>query len=309
MSPPAAKAARPRPPRRRDHKTRAHDPAGFVISLSAMSENTRRAYEHDAREFVQWCERGGCPDASALDHRVLRRYLALPPDPRLLTVVDRPQGRVGARVPPPPPPPRRARPRRRRRGPGAEGRAPPAAHAAPQGSRRAARRSRPNEAEPDDPGALRDLAIVELLYGAGLRVSECCGLDVGDVDLTPEPRSPRSEKVQKSAGCRSANRPATAVAAYVRTGRAAWPSSPTTQCGGRASALFVNARGRRMTPRDVRRVLDRHPLADGRVIAPPRAAARLRHAPPRRGSRSQSSSGAARTRRCGNDTDLHSRDP
>ena len=35
----------------------------------------------------------------------------------------------------------------------------------------------------DDPRALRDLAVVELLYGAGLRVSECCGLDVGDVDL------------------------------------------------------------------------------------------------------------------------------
>ena len=35
----------------------------------------------------------------------------------------------------------------------------------------------------DDPRAWRDLAVVELLYGAGLRVSECCGLDVGDVDL------------------------------------------------------------------------------------------------------------------------------
>src|SRR5258708_17146705 len=54
----------------------AHDAEGFALALSAMSENTRRAYEHDAREFVQWCERGGCPDASALDHRALRRYLA-----------------------------------------------------------------------------------------------------------------------------------------------------------------------------------------------------------------------------------------
>lgn len=34
-----------------------------------------------------------------------------------------------------------------------------------------------------DPTALRDLAIVELLYASGLRVSELVGLDVADVDL------------------------------------------------------------------------------------------------------------------------------
>ena len=33
-------------------------------------------------------------------------------------------------------------------------------------------------------------------------------------------------------------------------------------------ALFVNARGHRMTPRDARRVLARHPLADGRTLHP-----------------------------------------
>ncbi|WP_105566420.1 tyrosine recombinase XerC [Microbacterium halophytorum] len=34
-----------------------------------------------------------------------------------------------------------------------------------------------------DPIALRDHAALELLYGAGIRVSELCGLDIGDVDL------------------------------------------------------------------------------------------------------------------------------
>jgi integrase/recombinase XerC len=38
-------------------------------------------------------------------------------------------------------------------------------------------------AQPGDPGALRDLAIVELLYASALRVSELTGLDVGGVDL------------------------------------------------------------------------------------------------------------------------------
>jgi site-specific recombinase XerD len=35
----------------------------------------------------------------------------------------------------------------------------------------------------DDPCSLRDRAILELLYGAGLRVSELVGLDVADLDL------------------------------------------------------------------------------------------------------------------------------
>ncbi|MGW0037132.1 tyrosine recombinase XerC [Gordonia sp. NPDC003376] len=36
--------------------------------------------------------------------------------------------------------------------------------------------------DPDDPIALRDRAIVELLYGTGIRVGELCGLDLDDVD-------------------------------------------------------------------------------------------------------------------------------
>ncbi|MCU1445875.1 tyrosine recombinase XerC [Cryobacterium sp.] len=39
-------------------------------------------------------------------------------------------------------------------------------------------------AQTGEPGAVRNLAIIELLYASGLRVSELVGLDVGDVDLS-----------------------------------------------------------------------------------------------------------------------------
>lgn len=35
-----------------------------------------------------------------------------------------------------------------------------------------------------DAAAMRDLAVLELIYGSALRVSEACGVDVGDVDLS-----------------------------------------------------------------------------------------------------------------------------
>lgn len=40
-----------------------------------------------------------------------------------------------------------------------------------------------DRASTGDPVELRDLAIVELLYASGIRVSECCSLDLGGVDL------------------------------------------------------------------------------------------------------------------------------
>jgi site-specific recombinase XerD len=243
----------------------AHDPDGFAAALSALSENTRRAYEHDAREFVQWCERGGCPDASALDHRVLRRYLAyLQTRGFSRSSTARKTASVRAYL----------RHLRRR---GILDRDVATAVQAPKGARRLPRMPRPKEAasllgemedlaKSDDPGAWRDLAIVELLYGAGLRVSECCGLDVGDVDL----RRRTVTVLGKGAKVRRLplGAPACdAVAGYLRHGRPAWPAAaqPSAEAD---RALFLNARARRMTPRDVRRVLDRHPLADGRSLHP-----------------------------------------
>ena len=167
----------------------------FAASLAGRSAHTRAAYEHDVAEFVAWAERGGCADPRALDHRTLRRYLAyldtrgfarssisrkaaaLRSYLRFLKrhgVIDQDPGRSlrapkGAGRPAPGHPQRRGRRPARRR-------ASTAAHDA--GDRAEAG---------DDPVVvaivLRDLAVLEVLYGAGLRVAECCGLRIADCDL------------------------------------------------------------------------------------------------------------------------------
>ena len=98
--------------------------------------------------------------------------------------------------------------------------------------------------------ARRDLAVLELLYGAGLRVSECCGLDVGDVDLPPaDGHRARQGRQGPPAPARRAGVPKRSARTSGTRARRCWSSRPT--------ALFVNARGNRLTPRDARRVLAR----------------------------------------------------
>jgi site-specific recombinase XerD len=109
---------------------------------------------------------------------------------------------------------------------------------------------------------LRDLAVLEVLYGAGLRVSECCGLRISDCDLdrglvTVLGKGSKVRRVPIGA-------PAVdAVAAWLDRGRAVLATSDSP-----ADLVFLNRRGRVLTPRDARRVLERHPLPDGRAVHP-----------------------------------------
>lgn len=102
--------------------------------------------------------------------------------------------------------------------------------------------------EGDPALAARDRAIAELLYGAGLRVAELCGLDLGDVDVrrglvTVTGKGDKQRRVPL-------HRPGTeAVRAWLGHRAATMtPSSPS-------AALFFNRRGARLGPRDVRRLL------------------------------------------------------
>jgi integrase/recombinase XerC len=240
------------------------DVDGYVASLTAASPHTREAYERDVRQFVTWAERGGCTEPASLDHAKLRRYLAYLGTQRLarrtisrkaaslrsfLRYLKR-HGTVGDSG-------------RSLRAPKGSARLPRVPHAAEA----TALLDQAGSAEPlADPVAralvLRDVAVLEILYGTGLRVSECCGLTPGDCDLARRTLT----VLGKGAKVRRLPLGAPAAAAletWLRDGRTvvAGPESPP-------DAVFLNQRGKRLSPRDARRILERHPLPDGRTLHP-----------------------------------------
>ena len=100
----------------------------------------------------------------------------------------------------------------------------------------------------ESPVDRRDLAVLELLYAAGLRVSELCGLDRGDVDLRD-----RTVTVLGKGGKQRRVPVHTAAVDALR----AWFEDGRETMDGPPEAVFVNRRGARLGPRDVRRILDR----------------------------------------------------
>jgi site-specific recombinase XerD len=100
----------------------------------------------------------------------------------------------------------------------------------------------------------RDDAVLELLYGSGLRVSEVCSLKAGDVDakrqwLSVWGKGSKERRVPLSAPA------ADALAAWLGGGRRELLDTSSTS-PPTSDALFLNRRGRPLTPRDVRRILD-----------------------------------------------------
>jgi integrase/recombinase XerC len=238
------------------------DVEGFVGSLTGSSPHTRKAYQSDLRQFVAWAERGGAAGPQTVDHLVLRRYLAY------LTTRGMARPTIA----------RKAAALRsffgwlRRRGvvtvdPTRNLRAPKGDRRLPRVPKASELSTLLDEAPAELEGvaaavALRDAAILEVLYGAGLRVSELCGLGPSDVDV----RGGMVTVLGKRSKIRRVPLGEVAIAAiraYLDGGRTilSEPSSPP-------DALFLNRRGRRLTPRDARRIMERHLLSDGRAVSP-----------------------------------------
>ena len=104
----------------------------------------------------------------------------------------------------------------------------------------------------DDPVIdLRDRTVVELLYGSGLRVSELCGLTRADISpdydvvtVWGKGNKQRRLPVSEPAGDE--------LKSWLERGRQTLVNSESP-----ADAVFLNRRGRTLSPRDVRRILDR----------------------------------------------------
>jgi integrase/recombinase XerC len=227
----------------------------FLASLTSVAPRTVEAYGGDLAGFVEWAGRGGVTGPEAVDRTLLRRYVA-----HLATrrYAKRSIARKVSAL-------RRyfAWAARTDRIPAD----PASGLSAPRGEGRLPRVLRHDELVTllDDPpfpesGDDRDLrarddALLELLYGSGLRIGEACALGPADLDLD------RGRAVVWGKGGKQRAVPLSepAVDALRR-----WIDGPRADLAAASSdidALFLNRRGRRLTPRDARRILDRRAAA------------------------------------------------
>jgi site-specific recombinase XerD len=213
------------------------------LSGAGISDATRRAYASDLREFASWY--GGGP-LEQVDVRILADWVAdlgrarpggkLAPatiSRKLAAVRGLLRFSLGAdRVPDTPFRPRRAR------------------HL-PDAPKLAEVDALVSDLGGDDALDLRNQAIVELVYSAGLRSAEAVGLDLGDVDFEQELVHVRSGKGAKDRVIPLGEEGAHLLALYLRRAR-------PELARGANDAFFLSATGRRLDTSTLRRLVP-HP--------------------------------------------------
>ena len=219
--------------------------------MAGLSPATVRAYSSDIERFSEWATRGGAGGPADVDRILLRRYLAFMATRRYSKSTI---ARVAASV-------RCYFQWCAKRGlidcdPSTHLSAPSPASRLPRLLTHAELEALLDPEKPALGGVSsdvdrRDDAVLELLYGAGLRVAELCALDLDDLDL--------ARRVVTVTGKGSKQRQVLIHDRCVGSIRA-WlegPRSALTREDSPTRALFFNRRGRRLGPRDVRRLLDR----------------------------------------------------
>jgi integrase/recombinase XerC len=102
--------------------------------------------------------------------------------------------------------------------------------------------------EEETPAALRDCAMVEVLYASGARVAELCGLDLGDIDYERQTIRVLG-KGNRERTIPIGNPAMSALKAWLQDGRPKLANKESENC------VFVGIRGRRIDQRTVRTVV------------------------------------------------------
>ena len=105
------------------------------------------------------------------------------------------------------------------------------------------------QAAQGEAGAVRDLAMLELFYSSGLRLSELAGADLADLDLLGDQMKVRGKGRKERIV--PIGRQANAALRRWLDHREALAAKP----GAERRALFLNLRGRRLTGRSVQRAM------------------------------------------------------
>jgi site-specific recombinase XerD len=210
------------------------------LASPALSDATRRAYAVDVREFTSWLQRRGTP-LEKVDVRTLADYTAELGRARPRKLAPSTIGRKLAAV------------RSFLRFALGRARVPDASFA-PRRPRRLPDAPRRDEVEAtlaalegDGPLALRNRALVEVVYSAGLRSREAVGLDLADVDFEQEQVRVLG-KGGKERVVPLGEEAAHWLARYLRDAR-------PELARGAENAFFVSARGRRLDTSTLRRLL------------------------------------------------------
>jgi len=210
------------------------------LAAAAVAETTKRAYAADLRDFAAWY---GKRPLEEVDVRVLADYTA-----------ELGRARPGGKLAPSTIARRLSAVRSLLRfalGPAHV----PDVPLAPRRTRRLPNAPKPAEVDAlieaagngDDPLALRNRALLELVYSAGLRSAEAVGLDLGDVDFEQEHVHVRSGKGAKDRVVPLGEEAGHWVARYLREVR-------PRLAHGAQNALFLSVRGRRLDTSTLRRL-------------------------------------------------------
>jgi integrase/recombinase XerC len=222
----------------------------FGVSLTAASPHTISAYLSDVNLFIEWVGRQSIVTPDAVTKDIVRQYIGFL---TTMKMAKRTTGRKLAAL-------RRyfgwmvrnqqisIDPTIGVRTPSDTGRLPKVLTNEQLGAL-----LQTDDTEQPDWKIARDTAVIELLYGSGLRVSELCSLDVDSINV---------KQLAVSVMGKGGKERRVPVGEPSLVALKQWVALRTEVVANSSTvALFVNSRGTRLGTRDVRRIIDARSLA------------------------------------------------